>query len=50
MLQILTRYQVVPEFLNVLFSFGTDPHVAESGNSNVAIVGSASGTQRKYRP
>lgn len=53
MLQILTRYQVVPEFLEVLFSFGADPdvadpHVAESGNSNAAIVDAPDGVQRAY--
>jgi hypothetical protein len=47
MLQILTQYQVAPEFLEVLFSFGTDPNIAESGNSNVAVVDAAGGIQRR---
>ena len=38
MLQILTRYEVAPEFLEVLFSFASGPHVAEAGNSNIAVV------------
>jgi hypothetical protein len=45
MLQILTRYKVVPEFLEVLFSFGSDPHLAEAGNSNLAVV-DLDGTKR----
>lgn len=35
MRKILTRYQVDPGFLPVLFSFGEEPHIAESGSNNI---------------
>ena len=47
MLQILTRYQVFPEFLEVLLSFGSIPHTTEAGNSNLAVVESDGGTKRR---
>ena len=37
MRKILTYYQVDPEFLPVLFSFGDGPHVAEGSSSNLSI-------------
>ncbi|MCJ1457002.1 hypothetical protein MMC28_007368 [Mycoblastus sanguinarius] len=36
MRKILTRYQVDPNFLPVLYSFGDVPHLAESGSSNAS--------------
>lgn len=36
MKEILSRYQVDPAFLPILFSFGDAPHLAESGATNVA--------------
>ncbi|KAK3175305.1 hypothetical protein OEA41_002552 [Lepraria neglecta] len=38
MRKILTRYQVDPAFLPVLFSFGDGPHLAESGSSNASSL------------
>lgn len=38
MLRILTHYKVVPEFLEVLISFGSCPHPGEAGSSNIAVV------------
>lgn len=35
MRKILTRYQVDPGFLPVLFSFGEEPHIAEGGSNNI---------------
>lgn len=47
MRKILTRYQVDPNFLSVLFSFGEIPHLAESGSSNIASTASSDGSQSK---
>ena len=49
MRKLLTRYQVDPAFLSVLFSFGQMPHLAESGSSNVASTVSSDGSQSKRR-
>ena len=48
MRKILTRYQVDPAFLPVLFSFGEMPHLAESGSSNIASTASSDGSQSKF--
>ena len=45
MRKILTRYQVDPAFLSVLFSFGELPHLAESGSSNIASTVSSDGSR-----
>ena len=47
MRKILTRYQVDPTFLPVLFSFGEVPHLAESGSSNMASPMQSDGSQSK---
>lgn len=36
MRKVLTRYQVDPAFLSVLYSFGDGPHLAENGSSNAS--------------
>ena len=36
MRKVLTRYEVDPAFLSVLYSFGGAPHLAENGSSNVS--------------
>lgn len=36
MKEILMGYQVDSAFLPILFSFGDEPHLAESGATNVA--------------
>lgn len=46
MLKVLTRYQVVPEFLEILCSFSPDHHSTESGHSNVAVIEADDGVQR----
>ena len=35
MRKILTHYRISPAFLSVLFSFGSEPHLTETGNSNI---------------
>ena len=35
MRQILTRYQINPAFLSILFSFGSEPHLTETGNNSL---------------
>lgn len=47
MRKVLTRYQVDPAFLLVLFSFGEVPHLAESGSSNIASTVSPDGSRSK---
>lgn len=47
MRKVLTRYQVDPNFLSVLFSFGEMPHLVESGSSNIASTASSDGSQSK---
>ena len=47
MRKVLTRYQVDPTFLSVLFSFGEPPHLAESGSSNIASTASSDGSHSK---
>lgn len=37
MRRLLHHYQVDPSFLRVVFSFGEEPHVAESGSSFLSI-------------
>jgi len=37
MLEILHVYQVSPDFLPVLYSFGCSPHIAEGSSNNLAI-------------
>ena len=44
MRKILMRYHVDPAFLRVLFSFGGEPNVAESGSSNIAHFEFADGS------
>ena len=50
MRKVLTRYEVDPAFLSVLFSFGQMPHLAESGSSNVASTVASDGSQSKSLP
>ena len=47
MRKVLTRYQVDPSFLSVLFSFGATPNLAESGSSNIASTVSNDGSQSR---
>jgi hypothetical protein len=37
MRKILQKYEVHPDFLRVLFSFGDEPYVAEASSGNFAI-------------
>jgi len=37
MRKILHKYEVHPDFLRVLFSFGEEPHLAEASSDNLAI-------------
>ncbi len=37
MRKILHKYEVHPDFLRVLFSFGEEPHVAEASSDFLAI-------------
>jgi hypothetical protein len=37
MRKILHKYEVHPDFLRVLFSFGEEPHLAEASSGNLAI-------------
>ncbi|CAF9911789.1 MAG: hypothetical protein HETSPECPRED_000445 [Heterodermia speciosa] len=46
MRKTMTRYRVDPTFLPVLFSFGAEPNLAESGASNIASI-SAEDLSRK---
>lgn len=47
MTEILMEYQVDSAFLPVLFSFGDEPHLAESGATNVVINKLENGQQSK---
>ena len=47
MRKILTRYQVDPAFLRVLFSFGDGPHLAESGSNNLSSLQTSDGSHSK---
>ena len=49
MRKVMTRYEVDPSFLSVLFSFGETPHLAESGSSNVASVENRDRTKIKKK-
>jgi hypothetical protein len=37
MRRILGRYEVAPEFMPIIFSFGENSGIAESGNSNLYL-------------
>jgi len=37
MRKILHKYEVHPDFLRVLFSFGEEPHLAEASSDYLAI-------------
>ena len=50
MRKVLTRYKVDPAFLNVLYSFGDGPHLAENGSSNVSSRTTEDGSQSKTDP
>lgn len=43
MCAIMLKYNVHPDFLRVLFSFGEEPHLAEASSSNIAIHSLGSG-------
>jgi len=43
MCKILHKYEVHPDFLRVLFSFGEEPHLAEASSGNLAIHSSGPG-------
>lgn len=47
MRKALTRYQVDPTFLPVLYSFGDNPHLAESGSSNASSQTMDDGSRSK---
>ena len=47
MRKIMTRYRVDPTFLPVLFSFGDEPNLAESGASNTASICAEDGSRSK---
>ena len=47
MRKVLTRFEVDPAFLSVLFSFGEMPHLAESGSSNIASTITTDGSRSK---
>ena len=47
MRKLLTRYQVDPAFLRVLFSFGDGPNLAESGSSNILSQTMQDGSRSK---
>lgn len=47
MRKVLTRYEVDPAFLSVLYSFGNGPHLAEYGSSNVSSRTTEDGSQSK---
>jgi hypothetical protein len=34
---IMLKYDIHPDFLRVLFSFGEQPHLAEASSGNIAI-------------
>lgn len=46
MRKVLTRFEVDPAFLSVLFSFGEMPHLAESGSSNIASTITTDGSRK----
>jgi hypothetical protein len=43
MCQVLQRHSIHPDFLQVVLSFGEEPHVAEAGSSNSAVYSSQNG-------
>ena len=45
MRKILSYYQVESNFLDVLYSFGDEPHLAEGGSSNVVTMTTANGSR-----
>ncbi len=47
MRKVLTRYQVNPNFLCVLYSFGDGPHLSESGSSNASSQITDDGSRSK---
>ena len=47
MRKVLTRYQVDPNVLPVLYSFGDGPHLAESGSSNASSQAIDDGSRSK---
>lgn len=47
MRKALTRYQVDPSFLPVLYSFGDNPHLAECGSSNASSQKTDDGSRSK---
>lgn len=47
MRKVLTRFEVDPAFLSVLFSFGEMPHLAESGSSNIASTITTDGSRSR---
>lgn len=47
MRKVLTRYQIDPSFLSVLFSFGDEPHVSEGGDCNAVVKELPNGSRSK---
>jgi hypothetical protein len=47
MCQILNKYDIHPDFLRVVFSFGEEPHLAEASSGNLAIHSSRPGQTGK---
>ena len=47
MRKTMTRYRVDPTFLPVLFSFGAEPNLAESGASNIASISAEDASRSK---
>lgn len=48
MCQVLQRHSIHPDFLQVVLSFGEEPHVAEAGSSNSAVYSSQNGAPNSY--
>jgi hypothetical protein len=46
---IMLKYDIHPDFLRVLFSFGEEPHLAEASSGNIAIH-SPSAEQSSWLP
>ena len=48
MRKILTRYNVNPEFLHILFSLGNAPHISKGGSSYAMYSRSSDNTQNTF--
>ena len=50
MRKLLTTYKVAPDFLNVLFSFGQVPDLAESGSKYISCTTRNDGSRGEVNP